>query len=329
MYEICFRSGIVAKKVYFYRVLVEKSIYNEIKRKSEIKELESKELFIYVSNISKNYCTEKSKSLNHKIVLIPNDPQKTAVEILDLQENYLYARIGKEDDINFLMQRNNDTGMSSDISVEDGNHAEKFTYFYIDFSTKFVTFLFIQGAPRAKRIGDFLNIAKGNDHITNIIPIANEDTLGTLKKKDKVNKLTYYLSVPSDEFLSAKYCNVNDKLFKRLKNVKCVNMTFSLVSERNKNVTFENKSKSEQKNALIDFYNEVEKTNKKYLKAAKMKGTDSNSNSSDEYDLFEELITSKIEMPKINIEKDFIEAVRLSLLSAYTKKKDQLLLASK
>lgn len=317
------------KKVYFYRMLVEKSIINEVSHKSEIVELNMKEVFDYINNITINYCTEKSKLLDNKIILLPNDISKTAVEILDLQADYLYARIGKEDDINFLSQRSNLTGISSDISVKKDYHAEKFTYFYIDFNSKFISFLFIQGAPRPRKIADFLNIAKGNDHISNIIPIANEDTIGTLKKKSRVNKLTCYFSVPSDEFLSSKHCYVDEKTFKRLKNVKCVNLSFSIVGEKNKNITFENKSKDEHKNALIDFYSEVKKENIKYLTGAKMKASDDEVNSTEDFDLFEELLTSKINMPHTFVEKDFIESIKSLLLSAYDKKKDQLLLTSK
>lgn len=112
------------KSAYFYKI----GFYNKA---NSLKYSMSKEKFKEIFSKINGYNTN-GKPFTYSL---EDDNDKTLVEILKLNQNSLYGRIGKLEDLKYLHFRNQQNHNCKGIEMPKNFYAEKFTYFYINLDT--------------------------------------------------------------------------------------------------------------------------------------------------------------------------------------------------
>ncbi len=312
------------RKIYFYRLYAFSSEYFSGKN-TTIRKIKNK---TDTAGYVKQLCKQKCKTLEdgQKIILLPDDPDKTVMEIIELTEDWLFARIGKEEDINTLLFRHNRTSRSSNIPVPPEQHAEKCTYFFVDFETCFISFLAIQGAPRCKTLSGFMNLLE-NGVSYRVEPVCNKDAISMLQNKKHLKSLSVTVSVPPDKLLGLDGIGLSKKDFVSLKNVSSVSIGLSIVGDRTKGiVSTETEVDVPDRHALLNLFRKISRQGK--IRQAKVKAFDVGEKVT-EYDLIDDLVTEQIDLPKLYDEKEYIEALKYAIQSAYNSRKEQLLAQSR
>jgi len=305
------------KKVYFYQLKIMHGVLDTQNKGVKLVQLHKEELLTMLTNI-KNNCLDGDKERSSKIFLLPEDADKTTIEIFELEKNFLFGRIGKEEDINYLIQRNNKTLAGSNLPVDDNNHAEKCTYFYLDIEFGVISFISIQGAPSYRRLEDFLKAAiDDNSYSVSVCAVINENQLEVLYKKPRVCGLQAKVTVPPDDILGLDVMGLSQKDFEDLENVDHVSIALNVVAKRNKNVTV----KGNHENGLIQMFEKIKEKCGKKLDVAKLKAGEIKEKNQ-EFDVFEQLITSNIDLPDLKGTINFLKDVKEAILKSYNSNKE-------
>lgn len=262
----------------------------------------------------------KSESFSCKLI---EDSDKTLVEFLQITNEYIFGRIGKEDDLNYLHFRSmSSINKSENILVPQNSYTEKFTYFYFNLTTNIMCYLSIHGAPPFSKFKRFINQLCLNKFDSSIIPVANKDIVKILKKKDRISGFIIKTTVPVDEFLGCDNLNIDRNYFTQLENAKEVTIELTLNAKRNKNIS---KTYGEN-NPIFNIVNNV--LNKNDKAKAKIKANNTNE-ATRIYDLDEDIYTYNMNLPEIRNEVQFTKEMLNSLIQAYNNSIEDILILSR
>ncbi len=283
------------KKIYFYKFSInEKNPPNP--------KFDSFSFFKTIPNFKEN------EPFTYKLI---DDKEKTLVEILFISENYVFGRIGKEDDLNYMHFRSNDEkNKIQNIKVPKNNYAEKFTYFYLNFSTNILAFLSILGAPSFGKFKRFINQLCSDIYESKIIAVCNSNIINTLRTKDRVSGFIVKTTIPVDEFLGINNLGLDRNSFVDLENASEVSIELNLIGKRNLDIS----NKHGINNPVFNLLENIRKRPNRI--ATKVKANNKNEKTNT-YDLDEEIYTYCIEMPKISNEENFSKEIKKSIISAY------------
>lgn len=129
---------------------------------------------------------------------------RITMDILRVDGNYLFARVGKTKDINEALIRDVITNeINTVVDVADNEHKklEIFTYFLLDYTTGVLGFIEGQAAPNVINLTNIIH--KYNDaYSMSIENIVSGETVRTLLTPGSiVSKLNYNFRVPAPEIL--------------------------------------------------------------------------------------------------------------------------------
>lgn len=220
------------KNVYFH----EMKIY---KRSIKTKEKGNDILGKIHCNCSSIVLDEKIKDiienhLNYNCIILEQENQQITLELLNVTEEYIYARIGRMRDIKTVHLRNRDTLEATPITKKDEQEFEIFTYLYIDRSNYVISFIREQGAPSIQKLGNLIGNVYGETEnlFSEITSIMIEDAIPLLKKKEQIGTIIYKVSVPPDERINIDELGLTEDQFEALSNQKSIDIEVKLVAER-------------------------------------------------------------------------------------------------
>lgn len=289
---------IMKRTVSFYyinlekRELVEKENHERVTKKTNINNNEFFSIFINV------YENMKSLSNGNRVQAVITSVDKlTNVEIykFDRESKLVYAKIGQESDKNTVEIRNRATNESSDLSINDNEMVEIYTYCLIDFNTGIISYIGIGGAPKVKAISLLFKhyFDKHNlNYLLNISAVLTKDIVSVLSQKRFATKMYFTVAVPPDNILEQIVTNRDD--FDDLENVHSVSITYAIKARRNKNLF---KDASDIENIVNNVKDKFGADLKKFSMDAR-----NAKESSQNYDLLEDKFTAKAELDSDGVE---------------------------
>lgn len=179
-----------------------------------------------IDNYSENDCLRLSGEFQENVVL----------EILNVSEDYIYARIGKQQDILTVHLRDTETLASSEIERVGNQQLEIFTYLLIERENYIISFLREQSAPSIQELGKLISNFFGTTRElhSEISSVMIDDAIPILANKDIIGSMEYKVAVPSEELLDIDQLGLNRNQFEMLTNQKNIDFTVKLVAERNR-----------------------------------------------------------------------------------------------
>jgi hypothetical protein len=193
----------------------------------------------------KNYLDSKGKNallddiINNKLanncIVIKDEIGTKTLEILDYDENYIFARIGRYQDLISVHLRNRKTYQPEEISKTVDQELEIFTYLLLDRNNFIISFLKEHAAPSIRTLQYLIdNNYSSQELFGEISGVIVEDAIPLLKEKDTIGTISYRVTVPTDNLLSYDEIGLSQKEFIHLRNQKYAEIEVKLVAERNK-----------------------------------------------------------------------------------------------
>ncbi|REJ18658.1 MAG: hypothetical protein C6W57_03355 [Caldibacillus debilis] len=269
----------VFKNVYFHKLDVYKRSfvkntnqadtqvhdYLDIKQKNSL-------LDDIIKHKLKNNCVEVNDEFGTK-----------TIEFLKYDEQYIFARMGKYQDILTVHLRNKKTLEPEEISKTVDQELEIFTYFLLDRSNFLISFLKEMSAPSINTLALLIDTFYSDSEIFGEIKgVIVDDAIPLLKKKDIIGTISYKMVVPTNKLISIDTIGLTEAEYMSLRNQKHVEIQVKLVAERNK-------SAFEDSNALEKLIRRLIKIAKNVQVRAKNEGE-----YMQPYDVIDDLLTKKV-----------------------------------
>lgn len=156
-------------------------------------------------------------------------------EVFNNKSNFIFARLGKMQDIHQFQLRNQDTLEASEIIKDSKQQLEVFTYLMIDRSNYIISFLKQQSAPALEKLSDLIRSKVANNEIfAEVSSITVEDAIPILSNKDLIGSISYKVSIPPEgsEVFNIENTGLSEKEYDMLSNQKSIDFTVKLVAER-------------------------------------------------------------------------------------------------
>lgn len=249
-----------------------------------------------INDYSENNCLRLNKEFEENVVL----------EVLNVNEKYIYARIGKQQDIITVHLRDTETLEPADIERVGNQQLEIFTYLLIDRKEYIISFLSERSAPSIQELGKLISNYFGTNRElhSEISSVMIEDAIPILAKKDIVGSIEYKVAVPSDEILDIDRLGLSQKQFEKLTNQKNLDFTVKLVAERNKDAF-------EDRGVVADFFKGISniarnikvkaKDNDEYMQTFKLENSPFTKREKFNFDRASEDIPEEIQKKLTNI----------------------------
>lgn len=192
----------------------------------------------YLSDLIQNKLPER-KAIQVKKYNSSNGNNAATVEIVSENENYVFGKMGKEQDINNYQLRKSETLASSPITKGPDQFFEAFSYFMIDKKTFAVSYIMERSAPRIVFLGDmFTQVFKESDKLWGAtVTIVSKDSLTKLAGKDIIGSIYYDVTIPKGSHETVTGLDEDD--YELLKNEKHTKVHVSLLADKRKKSMFE------------------------------------------------------------------------------------------
>lgn len=255
----------------------------------------------------------QNKLTNNCIKLIDENGSKT-LEILECDKYYIFAKIGKFQDILTVQLRNKKTYEPEEISRSIDQELEIFTYLLIDRENYVISFLKELSAPPIRSLQYVIDNNFAHKEIFGEISgVIIDDAIPLLKNKDVVGTISYRVTVPTDRILSIDDVGLTEKEFLHLRNQKNVELEVKLVAERNK--------------SSFDKGNGIEEVLKKILsktKRVKVKAKDFDGYMQT-YDVLDSLLTKKVKFEFNRDTEQIQNEIKSKLKTTYEGNKQEII----
>jgi hypothetical protein len=221
------------KKVYFHKLnYYERAFVKDAKlADTEKKKYKSEKLF------SLELKRILSKHVTANCLKLEEGSSQITLEVISETKEFLFARLGKLQDIKTVHLRNKKTLKASPIHKAIDQEIEIFTYLLLDKTNMVCSYIREQGAPHIKKLENIVSRYRTNENMfLDVDPIVVDDTLELLKKKDKIGKIDYQVSLPIDELLDKDHLDLPVDDFIKLKNMKSAKIQITLTGQTNTSI---------------------------------------------------------------------------------------------
>lgn len=236
----------VYRNVYFHRMLMYRRVFRQNENGNEVMEKDyqtiqrlDETVLDLINNYSENNCLRLNDEFEENVVL----------EILNVNDRYIYARIGKQQDILSVHLRDTETLVPAEIERVGNQQLEIFTYLLIERENYIISFLREQSAPSIQELGSLISNFFGTirELHSEISSVMIEDAIPILASKDIIGSIEYKVAVPHDELLGIDQLGLSRTQFEMLSNQRSADFTVKLVAERNRDAL-------EDRGALREFF---------------------------------------------------------------------------
>lgn len=224
------------KNIYFHKLDVYKRHFIKSKKQADTqlkKYFDSKGINALLDDII-------TTKLSNNCIEIKDEISTKTLEILRYDKDYIFARIGKYQDLLSVHLRDRRTYKPEQISRTADQELEIFTYFLLDRTNFVISFLKEQSAPSIRTLQYLIDNNFGKKEIFGEISgVIVEDAIPLLKAKHILGTISYNVTVPTEKILSIDDIGLSEEEFVFLKNQKHAEISVKLVADRNKSA-FEN-----------------------------------------------------------------------------------------
>lgn len=269
------------KTIHFFRLDMYKLDLDE-KGNSVQRFLTSLEKEMYLKDLIQNKLSDR-KAIQVEKYNSTSGNNTATVEIVSENENYVFGKMGKEQDINNYQLRKNETLASSPITKGPDQFFEAFSYFMIDRRTFAVSYIMERSAPSIVFLGDmFTQVFKETDKLWGItLTIVSKDSLNKLAGKDIIGSIYYDVTIPRGSHKDV--TGMNEEDYELLQNEKHTKVQVKLVADKRKKSMFKTSDMAKK------FFSSIAgKTDNVTIKAK-----DENESIMQEYRLFDDIMSKK------------------------------------
>lgn len=178
------------KRINFYQIQAEKNVN---KSKVKLKCEEIREIF------KKVYSELEVNEDGYKFIEFETF-DRYMVEYIEMTENDMFVRIGKETPENIIGKRNHDTGKLASIELDKRETIEAYTYLYVDFENCIMSFLSLSGAPSRTVFERYLN-SIDQTVLFDCVPITTNKILEKIINKSILGTIEYSYCTPKENVL--------------------------------------------------------------------------------------------------------------------------------
>lgn len=178
------------KRINFYQIQAEKSI------KQDKKKLKYEDVFIFFDSLYKKLPMNEQGYKFDRFETF----DKYMIEYIELNEEMMFIRIGKETPGNVIGKRNQDTGNLVDIELDQKETIEAYTYLFLDFEKCVMAFLNLSGAPTRIVFEKYLN-SIDQFILFDCTPITTNKILEKVINKDILGTIEYSYCNPKNDVL--------------------------------------------------------------------------------------------------------------------------------
>lgn len=137
----------------------------------------------------------------HKAALIDLSDGTFVIELVKQEDHVSYLKLGINNPVNSVALRDSSTLEANSLRVGPNQSLEIYTFCIIDFETRVLSYVGMNGSPRVSIIKDWLNRILFLDYYTTLALIYSPDILSVLSKKKRVTTLKVDIAIPSDSEL--------------------------------------------------------------------------------------------------------------------------------
>ncbi len=144
-----------------------------------------------------------------KSILYPFEDGNIVVDLMSLDDDYAFFRMGKEKDINSFQKRDFENLTPEKIELAINQYIEVYSFFILDLSNMVISLMFSQGAPGVKTFTMLLEDSFFPDNKKNkkrvgveISMVPNDDIVSVMKKMTYFSGLDLNFAIPSKELIS-------------------------------------------------------------------------------------------------------------------------------
>ena len=222
------------RKVSFYRLSLEKSVFIEGSHTVQKSQLTNNEIEEKFREIYDDKMQQLSNGNHAKNINVSSS--QYVIEVMNFEEHRAFIKIGQQNPSNTVALRDRETLETSDVPMSESQLLELFTFCLIDFLTGIVSYIGINGAPRISAIRNLFdqNLLQEEKISTSLAAIMTNDILQILVHKNIISKVSVSVAVPEDQILSD--IGLNAENFDAIRNVKTKIATYKIVGKRNKNL---------------------------------------------------------------------------------------------
>lgn len=231
----------------------------EKKKKKSSREVKRKVLFYYMSSrlVDDKKTRIKGKGVKALIVNTFNENVKNNIEdgmkikskaiehnegdivvdLLNIDDNYVFIRMAKEKDINSYQKRNKKNLKSEKITLEVDQYIEVYSFFILDLNKMIISLIYSQGAPGMKWFSELISdttIKRNSNNRkykvnTEISPIPNDNILYVINKMNFFTSFEMSFAIPSkDIFEEVTGKKVQRKMFKKMAEIDSKSVTIKI-----------------------------------------------------------------------------------------------------
>lgn len=178
------------KRINFYQIQAEKNVNNsKVKLKcEEIREI-FKKVYLELEINDDGYKFKDFETFDRYMI-----------EYIEMTENNMFVRIGKETPENIIGKRNHDTGKLANIELDQRETIEAYTYLYVDFENCIMSFLNLSGAPSRTIFEKYLNSINQTVRF-DCVPITTNKILEKIINKSILGTIEYSYCTPKENVL--------------------------------------------------------------------------------------------------------------------------------
>ncbi|WP_446897399.1 hypothetical protein ACSVC9_10270 [Clostridium sp. LBM24168] len=226
------------------------------------------------------------------------------VDDIDVNDNYLFFRIGREKDIEGAIKRNLETFEGKEIidkEDQDSYNLEICTYILVDIKDSIVLELYGQYAPTVKSFKHILNKSFSNNEF-DYKKIVSEELINALSDEGvRLNKIRYNYEVPSADILTS--LGLDDVQIQQIRNLDFYQIEVTLKARNHVPLTTSSQKIKHTINALRQCTEKIKNT-------LRITGKTKNTSSKD-YTFREEDVTFNLDIPSVKVDDGL--SIKLSL----------------
>lgn len=231
----------VFKNVYFHQLHLYRREFSSDKQSNQ--KMTKVYQDISILNEKMQYVIDYELNEHDCIQITEEDDGKSEVlEIINQDDKYIFARLGRMRDIHQFQLRNTKTFKPDPIDKDDDQEIEVFTYLLLDRKNFIISYLKEQSAPSIQRLGHLLTqVFRDEGFFGEISSITIEDALPLISKKDQIGTINYKVSIPPEgsPYFNQEYTGLSEREYEALSNQKSIDFEIKLVVNRSKD-SFEN-----------------------------------------------------------------------------------------
>lgn len=220
------------KTVHFHKMSYYK---NEIVKKPN-KQDEQRTITFPEKSLKSKLADIFKNNLEESCLILEKGNNQVTLEVLSEDDDYLFARLGKMQDIKTVHLRNKKTLVASPIHKAIDQEIEIFTYLILNKQNMIISYITESGAPHIKKLEQIgSRYIKGKYGIS-VTPIMVHDAIDILKNKKTISKVDYKVSLPSDVLLNKDNLDIPVDDMIALKDLKSATLQITLTGRKNKNI---------------------------------------------------------------------------------------------